>query len=143
MANTTFTISETSASKRRFPLFLVDVTDGYTPETGEAGGQPQISINGGSFGNTNGILVHVGNGYYYVELTVSELSSLGHVNVRYKSANTREFQDIAFVEPGGDNSIDDLKTLMLRNLRKSNRIEQLLKDREEALLTELEHKEFL
>jgi len=83
--------SQTTAARRRFPVFLVDVTDGLTPETGENGGQPQLSKNGGSFANTSATLVAVGNGHYYVELTALELDTLGYIVVRFKSANTAEF----------------------------------------------------
>ena len=83
--------SEATAARRRFPVFLVDATDGLTPETGEGSGQPQISKNGGAFANTSNTLTSVGNGYYYVELTASELDTLGDFVVRFKSANTAEF----------------------------------------------------
>jgi hypothetical protein len=92
-----FKQSESTATRRRFYLHLVDATDGYTPETGEAGGQPQISKNGASFNNTSATLVAISNGAYYVELTEAELDSLGTILVRYKSANTTEFQDVAYV----------------------------------------------
>ena len=69
--------TEITAARRRCYLFLVDATDGITPEVGEAAGQPQISINGAGFGNTTNTLVAVGNGSYYVELTVAEVSILG------------------------------------------------------------------
>jgi len=93
----TFTQSEADSAKRRFFLHLVDATDGLTPETGEAGGQPQISKNGGAFANTGATLSAVGNGLYYVALTAGELDTLGKVVVRYKSANTAEFQDVGMV----------------------------------------------
>jgi hypothetical protein len=83
--------SEPTAVKRRFPVFLVDGTDGITPELTEGGGQPQISKVGGSWNNTGGVLVSVGNGGYYVELTAGELDTVGYIAVRYKSANTAEF----------------------------------------------------
>jgi len=143
MPSISFTIGETLAAKRRFPLFLVDDTDGSTPEDGEDAGQPQISINGGAFNSTFNLLVFISDGAYYVELTVLELNTLGIIRIRYKSANTREFQMPADVLPGGDSSIDELKSLMLRNLRKTNRIEQLLKERDEAILTDIDHEEFL
>jgi hypothetical protein len=85
-------------ARRRLYLLLVDDTDGKTPETGEAGGQPQISMNGGSFSNTVNTLVAIGNGSYYVELTAAEENTDGRGIVRYKSANTREFQDVYFVQ---------------------------------------------
>ena len=44
--------SEGTAARRRFPVYLVDATDGITPETGESGGQPQISKVGGAWANT-------------------------------------------------------------------------------------------
>jgi hypothetical protein len=86
-----FKQSESTAARRRFPLFLVDATDHVTPETGEAGGQPQISKNGGAWTNTTATLTAVGNGHYYVELTAAELDTVGMVSIRYKSANTIEF----------------------------------------------------
>jgi hypothetical protein len=85
-----FKIAESTAARRRVPFYLVDATDGLTPETGEVGGQPQLSKNGGAWANTAGVLVAVGNGQYYVELTAGELDTLGRATCRYKSANTAE-----------------------------------------------------
>lgn len=82
--------SESTAARRRVFFHLVDATDGMTPETGEAAGQPQISTNGGSFSNTSATLTAIGNGRYYVELTSGELGTLGNVQLRYKSGNTAE-----------------------------------------------------
>lgn len=87
-----FKLGELTANRRRPKLYLVDATDGITPETGEAAGQPQISKNGGAWANTAATLVAIGNGGYYVELTAAELDTLGDISVRYKSANTAEFQ---------------------------------------------------
>lgn len=76
-------------------FFLVDATDGITAETGEAGGQPQVSKNGAAW-TTNGVstLTHIGNGQYYctVDLTNGSLSvAVGDILIaRYKSANTAE-----------------------------------------------------
>jgi hypothetical protein len=82
--------SESTAARRRVELYCVDATDGITAETGEAGGQPQISTNGGSWANTSATLTAIGSGHYYVELTSGELGTLGRIRVRYKSANTAE-----------------------------------------------------
>lgn len=87
-----FQISEGTAAQRRVALALVDATDGITPETGESGGQPQVSKQGGSWANTTATLSAIGNGAYYVELTATELDTVGLVLVRYKSANTAEAQ---------------------------------------------------
>jgi len=86
--------AETVAARKRVPLHLVDATDGKTPEIGEAGLQPQMSVEFGPWTNTTGTLVHVGNGYYYVELTDVERANLGTHAVRYKSAATAEFQTV-------------------------------------------------
>lgn len=93
-------LSEATAARRRIPLHLVDATDGITPETGESGGQPQLSKAGAAFANTTATLTAVGNGLYYVELTASEVDTVGFGVVRYKSAATAEcqvvFQVISF-----------------------------------------------
>lgn len=87
-----FKLSESTAARRRVYIHCVDATDGITPETGEAAGQPQISKNGAAFGDTSATLTAIGNGSYYVELTTGELDTLGYILVRYKSANTAEAQ---------------------------------------------------
>lgn len=87
-----FVISDSVAARRRMPVELVDVLDGITAETGETGGQPEISVNGGAFGSTSAVLVATASGGYYVELTTGEIGTLGRVTVRYKSANTAEFK---------------------------------------------------
>lgn len=83
--------------RRRFYFFLVDEGDGKTPELGEADGQPQISINGDAFVNTDNLLVSVGFGKYYVLLTTTEAGQVGKILGRYKSANTIEFTDVGHV----------------------------------------------
>lgn len=91
--------SEGTAAQRRVFLHLVDATDGITPETGEAAGQPQLSKNGAAFGSTTATLTAVANGLYYVELTGTELDTVGMIAVRYKSANTAEAQVLCQVIP--------------------------------------------
>jgi len=83
---------ETTAANKRIYFHCVDATDGLTPETGEAGGQPQIATNGAAFTNTGiGVLVAVGNGRYYAELTDGAVDTTGRViESRYKSAETAE-----------------------------------------------------
>jgi len=84
--------NEATAALRRVYFQVADATDGMTPETGEAGGQAQCSANGEAFANTGiGVLVHLGNGRYYAELTQAKVSAAGQViETRYKSANTAE-----------------------------------------------------
>lgn len=83
---------EATAAQRQVYFHLVDVTDGITAETGEAGGQPQISTDGAAWTNTGiGTLSAIGNGRYYAVLTTGAVGTAGNViETRYKSANTAE-----------------------------------------------------
>ena len=80
------------ATKRRVYFDLRDATDGITPETGEAAGQPEISTNGGAFTDTGiGTLTHIGNGRYFADPTQAAVATAGDViETRFKSANTAE-----------------------------------------------------
>lgn len=84
--------NEATAAQRRVYFHLVDATDGITPETGEAGGQPQISTNGGAWTDTGiGTLTAIGNGRYYADLTQTAVATAGdRIETRYKSAATAE-----------------------------------------------------
>lgn len=84
--------NEATAAQRRVYFDLRDATDGITAETGEAGGQPQISTNGAAWTNTGiGTLTDIGNGRYYADLTQAAVATAGDiVETRYKSANTAE-----------------------------------------------------
>lgn len=84
-------VSEATAAYRRMYFHCVDATDGLAPETGEAAGQPQYSLNGAAWGNTTNTLTAIGNGRYYVELVAAtEINAVGIIEGRYKSANTAE-----------------------------------------------------
>lgn len=93
-----FDQNEAVTARRRAYLHLVDETDKGTPETGEVGGQPQQSVNGGGFSNTANTLVHIGYGTYYVELAVTEVGTIGSFAIRYKSGNTAEAVCVYSVE---------------------------------------------
>ena len=84
--------NEATQAERRAYFHCVDATDGITPETGEAGGQPQVSSNGAAWTNTGiGTLVSIGNGRYYANLTQTLVQTAGTwIETRYKSANTAE-----------------------------------------------------
>jgi hypothetical protein len=84
--------NEATAARRRAYFYCVDATDGMTPETGEAGGQPQISVDGGAFTNTGiGTLTAAGNGDYYADVTQATTNvNYATIRTRYKSANTAE-----------------------------------------------------
>ncbi len=90
---TRFVLANQSVAARRTVYFdLRDATDGIAAETGEAGGQPQISTNNGAFTNTGiGTLTHSGNGRYGAVLTQAAVANAGDViETRFKSANTAE-----------------------------------------------------
>lgn len=81
--------SETSASLRRIPMWLV-ASDGTSAPATQAGGQPQINwlARGTATVNTGATLslVSVNAGEYYVELSASEVSALGIASVQYRAA---------------------------------------------------------
>jgi len=83
--------NQATAAKRRVYFHLVG-TDGLTPATSEAGGQPQISSDGGAFTNTGiGTLSAIGNGRYYADLTQAAVLTTGTlIETRFKSATTAE-----------------------------------------------------
>lgn len=82
---------ETIAARRRVVFHLVG-TDGITPANGEAGGQPEISIDGASFTDEGiGVLTLTGNGRYYADLDEDTIDTVGKkIETRYKSNNTAE-----------------------------------------------------
>ena len=84
--------NEATASKRRVFFFCVDAVDGISAEVGETGGQPQVSTDGAAWTDTGiGVLVALGSGHYYAELTQTLIDTAGVViATRYKSANTAE-----------------------------------------------------
>lgn len=84
--------NEATAGRRRVYFHCVDATDGITAETGEAGGQPEISTNGGAWTSTGiGTLSAIGNGRYYADLTQVAVATAGDaIETRYKSVNTAE-----------------------------------------------------
>ena len=95
--------SEASASLRRVPIWLVG-SDGTTPPSTQAGGQPQINWlpRGATTVNTSATLslVSLNAGEYYVELTASEVSCPGVAAIHYRSAaaipNSTYFKCVKF-----------------------------------------------
>jgi hypothetical protein len=85
-------VSEATAARRRVYFDLRLASDGVSPALSEAGGQPQISVDGGAWTNTGiGTLTHTGNGRYYADLTTLAIGTVGQsIATRYKSANTLE-----------------------------------------------------
>jgi hypothetical protein len=92
--------SEATAGRRRLPVYLVDDTDGKTPETGVTftAGDIRISQNGGAEANHAGTIAEVGGGLYYYEATAGELATLGFLSVRVIKTGVRTFVAMAQVQ---------------------------------------------
>jgi hypothetical protein len=72
-------LSESTATKVRIPVFLVDDTDGKTPETGVtiSAGELKICKNGAAWANAAGTWTEVGEGLYHYTPTSGELNTIG------------------------------------------------------------------
>jgi hypothetical protein len=100
--------NEATAARRRVRFNCVDATDGMTPEIGEGGGQPEISVDGAQWTVTGiGVLVDIHatdaathTGSYYAELTQAIVNADDAIiATRYKSANTAQcYGDVAVVD---------------------------------------------
>lgn len=91
-------LNESTAARKRIPLYLVDATDGYTPETGVTSPTIEVSKAGAAQASGTGTFTEIGDGAYYYEFASGEIDTLGFVNVRVvKSGTTREFQALAWV----------------------------------------------
>ncbi len=92
--------SEATAAYRRIPIYLVDVTNGYTPETGlSAGFTIEVSENGAAQAAGGGSITEIGEGQYYYEATAAELSTLGFLAISIRHASCRDFFAAAQVVP--------------------------------------------
>jgi hypothetical protein len=80
----------TAAQLKTATFFCVDATDGKTPETGEAGGQPEISVSNAAWTTTGiGTLQSDGLGGYFAVLTDATVNTQDRtIRTRYKSSNT-------------------------------------------------------
>lgn len=83
-ADRTIYTGETTAAERRIPIYLVEATDGETPETGVtiSGGECRISKNGGTSANCAGSVVENETGLYYYQASTGDIDTLGYVTVR-------------------------------------------------------------
>jgi hypothetical protein len=87
--------------------FNVPLADFSGPALNEAGGQPQVSLNGAAYDNTGiGILVAVGFGEYYAVLDSSVVLVVGdRILTRYKGAATAEVDGDDFTVVSGDGTL--------------------------------------
>lgn len=79
-------LSEATAARRRIPVLLVDITDGFTPETGVVTPTINISKNGAAVATGAGTWTEIGNGQYYYEFTTGEVDTLGWIAVNIEKA---------------------------------------------------------
>jgi hypothetical protein len=87
-----FVVAGQATASRRRIFFDLRAPDGISPALTEAGGQPQVSVNGSAFSATGiGTLSAIGFGRYCADLTQAIVSSVGdEIETRYKSAVTAE-----------------------------------------------------
>jgi hypothetical protein len=87
--------NESTATRKRAPILLVDATDGFTPETGVTSPTITISKNGAAGIGGTGTFSEVSNGIYSYEFAASEIDTLGWIalNVR-KTGVTRDYNAI-------------------------------------------------
>ena len=87
--------NESTSTRKRAPILLVDATDGFTPETGVTSPTITISKNGASGIGGTGTFSEVSNGIYSYEFAASEIDTLGWIalNVR-KTGVTRDYNAI-------------------------------------------------
>lgn len=109
-----FTKDEATAAERTFSFLAVDVTDGFTPETGltYAGADCQISKNGGAQGNLAGAVTEIAAGLYKVVLAAGDVDTLGTFVISFADAAARTTYvqgqvvaldlNVATVNPGAD-----------------------------------------
>jgi len=87
--------SEATAARRRIPVLLVDITDGFTPETGVVTPTINISKNGATVASGAGTWTEIGNGQYYYEFTAAEVDTLGWIAVNIEKVSvSRDFNAV-------------------------------------------------
>ena len=89
--------SEATAVRRRIPILFVSSTDGFTPVT-PTSPAAYISQNGGTWvATTNAVAVATlaagqsASGAYYLELTATEVATLGWITVNVQATNARQY----------------------------------------------------
>ncbi len=100
-------LNESTAARRRVPIYLVDDTDGKTPEPNitTSGAELQVSeAFGGWVNGTGGSIVEEGGagngvGHYYYELAAGECDTAGVNKVKVVKTGCRTFVALYFVTP--------------------------------------------
>ena len=88
-------LSESTAARRRVPVLLVDITDGFTPEVGILTPTINVSKNGNTSTSGTGTWTEIGNGQYYYEFTAGEVDTLGWISLNINKATvSRDFNAV-------------------------------------------------
>lgn len=92
---------ETTAARKRIPLYLVDDTDGKTPETGVtfSAGDIKCSENGAAEANHAGTVTELAGGAYYYEAANAEVDTPGFLMCRFTKSGVRTFVAHANILP--------------------------------------------
>lgn len=89
-------VHKTTDTAAKLYFWLVNSANGISAETGEGGGQPDISVNGAAYSATGvSTLTHSGNGRYFCTVDLSLATGINasvgdEIDGRYKSAATAE-----------------------------------------------------
>ncbi len=95
-------------------VYLVDETDGYTPETGIISPTITVSKNGGAFAApSDGTWSELASGWYKAALDATDTNTLGALAVNVAKTGCRNFMNTVEVVSG---TVDDLITLVTRAL---------------------------
>jgi hypothetical protein len=90
--------SEATAARRRIPVLLVDITDGFTPKISVVTPTINISKLGAAIATGAGTWTEIGNGQYYYEFTAGEVDTLGWIAVNIvKATVSRDYNAIVQV----------------------------------------------
>ena len=90
--------NEATAVRRRIPILLVDITDGFTPETAITAPTINVSKNGAAIASGAGTFAEIGNGQYYYEFTAGEVDTLGWISVNAEKATvSRDYNAVVQV----------------------------------------------
>ncbi len=95
-------------------VYLVDATDGYTPETGIVSPTVSISKNGGAFAPaSDGGWAELADGWYKLALDALDTDTLGSLAINVLAAGCRTFGDITEVVT---DTLEDMDGLLKRAL---------------------------
>ncbi len=95
-------------------VYLVDATDGYTPETGITGPTITVSKSGGAFAAPNdGTWTELASGWYKMALDATDTDTLGSLAVNVVATGCRNFTDTVEVVT---DTLEDIDGLVKRAL---------------------------